>query len=92
MLRVARCMLRLSVSSAFALFSMAMPTSAQSNFDCGKAYKNVLDKIKREQDAKMSGERLAALNRKVQRIYDACQTGHLQDPQALFQDLDKGRN
>jgi hypothetical protein len=82
-------MLRLSLIGTFALFSMAVAVSAQSGPDCGTAYKALLDKIKREQDAGMSGERVASLHRKAQRIYDACQTGHLPNPRRLFEELDR---
>jgi len=80
-------MAKLFLSSVVALFLMAVVVSAQSDLDCGRAYKSLLDKIKREQAGKMPGERLAALHRRAQRIYSACQTGRLPNAHALFEEL-----
>lgn len=85
-------MLRLGLSGAVALTLMSMAVSAQSNMDCAARYKSFMEKMTREEQSKMSGERLAALNRKAQRIYDACLTGHLADPRTLFESLDRSRN
>ena len=52
-------MAKLFLSSVVALFLMAVVVSGQSDLDCGRAYKSLLDKIKREQAGKMPGERLA---------------------------------
>ena len=84
-------MLRLGLSGTLALALMAVVASAQ-DVDCATKYKNFMEKMTREQQRKMSGEQLAALNRRAQRIYDACQTGHLADPRALFEGLDRLRN
>jgi hypothetical protein len=46
--------------------------SAQSKMDCGKAYKSVWDKLKREENAKISDQQLADVNRLALRAYDAC--------------------
>jgi hypothetical protein len=51
-----------------------------------------MEKLTREQQRKMSGEQPGALNRRAQRIYDACQTGHLADPRALFDGLDRWKD
>ena len=85
-------MLRLGLSGAVALALMSVGVSAQSNMDCAARYKNFLERLTREEQRKMSGEQLAALNRRAQRIYDACQTGHMADPRALFESLDRSRN
>jgi len=81
-----------ALSAAIALTSMTVAVSAQSNVDCAARYKSFLEKLTREQQGKMTGEQLAVLNRRAQRIYDACQTGHLTDPKALFEGLDRSRN
>lgn len=85
------CFLGTILVGFVALDLMAGAALAQGKIDCGEAYKAFLDKIKRERNANMSGEKLIALNRKAQRIYDACQTGHLQDAKTLFQRLDEGK-
>jgi hypothetical protein len=85
-------MLRRGLSGAFALTLMTLGSSAQSNVDCATRYKTFLEKLTREKQGKMSGEQLAALNRRAHRIYDACQTGHLADPKALFDALDRSKN
>jgi hypothetical protein len=82
-----------SISGAVALGLMAAAVSAQSNVDCDKTYKGFSESMNREKTAtKMSGERLAALNRRAQRIYDACQTGDLNDAKALFEGLDRWKD
>ena len=85
-------MLRLGLGCALALTLMSIGVSAQSNMECAARYKSFMEKVTPEEKSKMSGERLAALNRKAQRIYDACQTGHLSDPRSLFDSLDRSRN
>ena len=85
-------MLRFVLSGVLALTLMSIAVSAQSTMDCAARYKSFMEKMTREEQSKMSGERLAALNRKAQRIYDACQTGHLSDPRTMFESLDRSRN
>ena len=85
-------MLRLGFSAAVALALMSVAVSAQGNIDCAARYKNFVEKLTREEQRKMSGEQIAALNRRAQRIYDACLTGHLADPRRLFESLDRSRN
>jgi hypothetical protein len=84
-------MLRLGLAGALVAF-MSMGVSAQSTTECAAKYKSFMQKMTREEQSKMSGERLADLNRKAQRIYDACQTGHLSDPRSMFESLDRSRN
>jgi hypothetical protein len=82
---------RLGVLVAVILASTTVAALAQSNVDCSARYKTFTERLSQER-GKMSGEQLAALNRRAQRIYDACQTGHLADPRALFEGLDRARN
>ena len=83
---------RLGLWVVAVLASMTLVALAQSNGDCAARYKSYLEKLTREEQRKMSGEQLAALNRRARRIYDACQTGHLEDPKALFDRLDRSTN
>ena len=85
-------MFRLGLSGAVALILLSVDVAAQSNVDCAAKYKSFMEKQTRQEQGKLSGEQLATLNRRAQRIYDACQTGHLVDPRALFEDLDRRRN
>jgi hypothetical protein len=84
-------MLRLGLSGALALMLAAGSVAAQ-DADCASRYKSFVEKMTREQQKGMSGDQLAAMNRKAQRIYDACTTGHLSNPKSLFDSLDRQRN
>jgi hypothetical protein len=81
-------MLRAAVAGV-ALGLMALAVSAQSNPDCGEAYKSALEKLERERHAKNPPERIAALRRRAQRVYEACRTGDVQDVKALFDRLER---
>ena len=59
----------------------------QPNFDCDKAYKIFWERLDRETYAKMPPEQLVVLSRKALRIYDACQTGDVEDAKGLFERL-----
>jgi len=83
---------RVGLGSVFALILVSAHVSAQTSSDCSARYKNFMEKMARQQQRKMSGEQLAALNRRAQRIYDACVTGHLPDSRRLFDDLDRVSN
>ncbi len=85
-------MVRLGLSGVLMLTLLSVAVSAQSTVDCAARYKAFMQKMAREEPKKLSGEQLAALNRKAQRIYDACQTGHLSDPRSMFENLDRSRN
>jgi hypothetical protein len=59
----------------------------QPNFDCGKAYKDFWEKLERETYSKMPPEQLVILSRRALRIYDACQTGDVEEAKGLFERL-----
>ena len=59
----------------------------QPNFDCGKAYKDFWEKLERETYSRISPEQLVVLSRRALRIYDACQTGDVEDAKGLFERL-----
>jgi hypothetical protein len=59
----------------------------QPNFDCGKAYKDFWEKLERETYSKIPPEQLVVLSRRALRIYDACQTGDVEDAKGLFERL-----
>ena len=78
-------MLRFTLIVFAALGLILGGASAQSKMDCGKAYKGVWGKLKREEHAKISDQQLADVNRLALRAYDACQAGDEQTAIGLFQ-------
>ena len=83
----ALAVLRFFGSSLVILGLMAEAAVPQPNFDCDKAYKTFWEKLDRETYAKMPPEQLVVLSRKALRIYDACQTGDVEDAKGLFERL-----
>jgi hypothetical protein len=63
---------------------------AQEGADCGQAYKSMLSVIERKKP-RLSPEAQVALERTALRLYNACQTGHLDQPGELFNKLDRTR-
>ena len=82
-------MVKLSLTRLAVLGFLASAVSAQSPADCDRAYKSFMEKLTPAEKANMPAERLAALNRRAQRIYDACRTGHLDNAKSLFDSLDR---
>jgi hypothetical protein len=78
-------MLRL-VLGAILLGMSAMSITADGN--CGNSYAHFLDRVSLSGDA-MSGDRLATLHRRALRIFDACDSGHMQNPDAMYWELEK---
>ena len=78
-------MLRFTLIGLAALGLLVGGASAQSKMDCGKAYKGVWDKLKREEYAKILDQQLADVNRLALRAYDACQAGDEQTAIGLFE-------
>jgi hypothetical protein len=78
-------MLRFALIGFAALGLIVGGASAQSKMDCGKAYKGVWDKLKREEFARISDQQLADVNRLALRAYDACQAGDEQTAIGLFE-------
>jgi hypothetical protein len=81
--------LRLAVAGVAALGPLAAVVSAQSTLECDRTYKSFMEKMTPAERARIPAERLVALNRRAQRIYDACRTGHLDNPKTLFENLDR---
>jgi hypothetical protein len=71
-----------SIQAAVALLAVAFAAFSPNTFDCNAAYKGVLLRLLDAHDVNPS--RLAALNRQALRVHDACITGDLNDPSALF--------
>ena len=64
---------------------MAGPSLAQDRMDCGKAYKDLWERIEREKYAKMPPDQLAAINRLALHAYDSCLAGDEQEAKQVFQ-------
>jgi hypothetical protein len=61
---------------------------SQANTHCAEMYgANVVNL----EQARFSIERKIALHRWARRAYDACEMGHLNDPKAVFEGLDRSR-
>ena len=60
--------------------------SSQNNTDCAAAYRSYLEELKHKD---IMPQRRAALQRWSLRIYDACETGDLEDTKELFERLDR---
>ena len=74
------------------LFGATVSTAAAQDLpDCSKAYESMLQKIER-QAQQLAPERLSALRRRAQRILEACRSGHIEDPRALFDRLDRSKD
>jgi hypothetical protein len=76
-----------AVLAGVVLGLMASAVPAQTNLDCSAAYKSALEKLEREPQA--TPAQLAAQRRKAQRVYEACRTGDVHDPKALFDSLER---
>jgi hypothetical protein len=81
--------LRCAMSALLILGLTAGAAAPDPNFDCDKAYKAFWERLDRETYAKMPPEQLVVLSRKALRIYDACQTGDVEDAKGLFERLVK---
>ena len=79
------------LGSLVALWLVASALPAAGNFDCDKAYQSFWGQLNRQKPRDMSRERLASLQRWAQRAYDACLTGDVEDPAALFERLERER-
>jgi Ni/Co efflux regulator RcnB len=77
------------VAVLVAVGTLAAPAAlAQGKMDCGKAYRDIWERLDRERFAKIAPEQLAGVNRMALRAYDACQAGDEQDARALFSKLE----
>ena len=80
-------MSRAALVVTLALTAFTLP--AQGNFNCDGAYQGFWEQLNRRTPGNMSRERLANLRRWAQRAYDACRTGDVENPKALFERLDR---
>jgi hypothetical protein len=76
------------VASLFVIIWLATAAVAAQGTDCGRAYQGMLGTIERKNPT-LSAEAQVTLQRMALRLYDACLTGHLEQPGALFDKLDR---
>ena len=74
------------VLSAVVLAMTAMSVSTDVN--CGNAYTAFLERLSNRADA-VSGDRLATLHRSALRIFDVCDSGHMDNPEPMFRELEQ---
>ena len=79
-------MFRSAVIGLIALGFISSAISEQSTIDCAGTYKSYLEELKRKE---ISPERRAVLRRWALRVYNACETGDLEDAKGLFERLDR---
>ena len=84
-------MLRTAFASMAIFALMEAGVCAQAKINCAEAHKGFLTRLDRGDFGKLSAEQLATHKRKAQRVYNACVTGDLDDPKALFDRLDANR-
>jgi hypothetical protein len=68
---------------------IVFPISVQGAINCENSYKSSLERLRRMH---LPPERFVTFNRRALRIYDACETGDLVDPNSLFENLDRWKN
>jgi hypothetical protein len=79
---------RAAFAGVILLGPFATSAWAQSHASCSDAHKMLLEKLEQQSSASLPPEQLAAQRRKAKRAYDACLTGDVHDPKALFERLD----
>ena len=75
-----------AVLSGVVLSMTAMPVSTEVN--CDHAYVGFLERISHRGD-EVSGDRLATLHRGALRIFDACDSGHMDHPEPALRQLER---
>ena len=76
------------VSTVLFFALLTTTASAAQGPDCDRAYQGMLGTIERKKHD-LSAETHVAMQRTALRIYDACLTGHLEQPGELFNKLDR---
>jgi hypothetical protein len=84
-----RLVRRIAASLLLAL-GVSAAAFAQPGANCDQAYQAMLSTIERKKPT-LSAEAQLARQRIALRLYDACQTGHLEHPGELFDKLDRDR-
>lgn len=72
----------------FFVLLLGMPLASADDRTCTATYLEFVRRTNERADA-LPGARLAYLHRHGLRIFDACDTGHLQNPAARFRALER---
>ena len=75
-------------ATLLSVFGLATLAGAEENFECGRAYQDMLRVIEAKQST-LSPQAEVVLRRRALRLYDACLTGDLEHPGELFAKLDR---
>jgi hypothetical protein len=78
--------MRTALLSGLILVVTAMPLSSDRN--CDRAYVAFMEHLSRTAAAE-DGNRLADFHRNALRIFYACDSGHMQKPEALLRELEQ---
>jgi hypothetical protein len=78
--------MRTALAVILLLTAMSLPLS--SNGNCDRAYVRFMDYLG-ENTLPHPGDRLAQWHRRALRIFYACDSGHLQQPELMFKELEK---
>lgn len=79
-------MLRLGLSGIFLVFA-----TTNSAVNCDGAYVHFLQHVS-QRASFLSGERLATFHRRGLRIFDACDSGHISNPETRFRELENNND
>ena len=80
-------MLGSALASLIALGVMSGAISGEDSVNCAETYTSYLNELEHRN---ITPQRRAALHRWAQRIYDACDTGDLENAKELFERLSRG--
>ena len=84
-----QCMLASVVIGLIAFGFASSAISEQSTINCAGTYTSYLEELKRKT---LSPGRRAVLRRWAIRVYNACETGDLEDAKGLFERLDREKH
>jgi hypothetical protein len=74
-------------STVMLLGSVLLSFTGAAEGSCPAAYVDFVQRVAARSD--LSADRLAALHRRGLRIFDACDSGHLQNPERTFKSLEQ---
>jgi hypothetical protein len=64
-------------------------TALSADARCGSAYVAFVERLGHRAD-QLSGQQLANIHRKALRIFDACDSGHMENAEVMFRRLERG--
>ena len=70
------------------IIPVIVTTALSADVRCGSAYAAFVERLGHRVD-QLSGQQLATLHRKALRIFDACDSGHMENAEAMFRRLER---